>query len=1298
VTATSGASDQHAEITRFLAASPDSADSAVVERVTEAGERRLVAYVVPARPVDSARLRTAISQALPQVAADVVLVSSLPHLAGGAVDHARLLTLPVLDATVLAHARRAAHDAGQVLEAVLAPQATAAPVAPVRAAPAADGDPRPSQLDGGAAPEGGPATLGALLAAAAQRRPAGDALTLYGRDGTATTRGYADLWRDAERVCGGLRAAGLLAGQRIVLSAGEPASFLAGFWGAVLAGLVTIPAPPPETADALRATAAAAGAALAVTDLPGAEGPGLASIDALRAGPASTAVDSSPEDLVLGLLTSGSTGRPKIVGQTHRAVIANAAAASAHNGFGSAEVSLNWFPLDHVGGLVMFHLRDVWLACRQVQAPTDLVLRDPLVWLDLIDRHRVTVTWAPNFAYQLVTAAVRGAEKPAWDLSCLTFILNGGEAVVAGQCLDFLAALAPFGLPATAMHPAWGMSETCSGVVYSAGFAPGSIDPATAQVPVGHPIPGCSVRVVDAEGAVVGYGRPGALQVRGPMVTAGYLDDHAATQAAIDRDGWLHTGDRAVLGPDGLTIIGRDKDVIIVGGRNITAAEVEAVVDAVAGVDPTWSVAFAVRPEGATTDQLAVVFVPLPGEPATEVTERVRRAVLRELRVGPANVRAVGRDDVAKTSIGKPKRAQIRDRLFGTPAAGPSRPPVAEVVLVPTLVPPVPSPNPAGTPVLLVAESGPVADALASALRDRGRAVAVEPPGNADARDRRRLRSELERAGEVVFVVPASVAGEDVATAAAARCAGLAGLLRMLGRAERPHRPGPLRVSVVTGSAADPVGQAVAAFAVSAAKDLPGLRLRVIEVAGAAPGELARRTAEEVGAAGPPVVDLAGPVRRIPAVVPVPLVPGGDSAVRAGGLYLVTGGLGGVGAHVCGYLLREFDARLLVLGTTDLDTADLDTTDSDPTDLDTAERAADPRAARLAELRALGEVTYLPVDVADALAMAGAVRSFERDRGRPLDGVFHLAGELVRRPVLELSPADLEDAGYAKGRGALAVEALLDDRPEAIEVQFTSVHGLVAAPGLAAYAAANRLQDTVAALHRERGRRSWSIAWSRWAGPGMSQDVAGGELASAMGLATLDPPAAIAALDLLLRARPGWYAVGLDTGSPRLAELAGGARPLERIEVRLCGAAHGPAPAVTDAYGIPVPVHLVPAEEQTRPPAGDGAAAAIMATLAEIWAELLVLDAVSAEDDFFDLGGHSLLVPRLQERVRRELGVQLPAVAVFEYPTLRELAVALAAHGAGEPGGEPVAATLGNADPRAGLRRQASRRTPPGDG
>ena len=89
---------------------------------------------------------------------------------------------------------------------------------------------------------------------------------------------------------------------------------------------------------------------------------------------------------------------------------------------------------------------DVFLGCDQIQASTLAVLKDPLKWLDWIDLHRVTTTWAPNFAFNLLTAqaAKLGARK-GWDLSSLKSGWRSGEAVILADMKKLYDVLGPFG-------------------------------------------------------------------------------------------------------------------------------------------------------------------------------------------------------------------------------------------------------------------------------------------------------------------------------------------------------------------------------------------------------------------------------------------------------------------------------------------------------------------------------------------------------------------------------------------------------------------------------------------------------------------------------------------------------------------------------------------------------------------------------------------------------------------------------------------------------------------------------------
>src|SRR5688572_28160076 len=279
-------------------------------------------------------------------------------------------------------------------------------------------------------------------------------------------------------------------GQRVLLQFASNRQLVTAFWACVLCGAQPIPVALPKTDDAhdkdlakivnawpaLRVSLVLSSQAHARELERLAQGLGVPSVPAagiealLGHAPAGDWHEPAPDELALLLLTSGSTGLPKAVMQSHRALVSRSAATAQRFGFDHRVVSLNWMPLDHVGGLVMYHLLDVYLGAQQYQCATAVVLEQPLRWIDWLSRHRVTNTWAPNFAYAVVNDLLADAGPRDWDLGALDFILNGGESIVPRTARSFLRGLAPYGLRGDAMKPAWGMSETCSGVTFNAGF------------------------------------------------------------------------------------------------------------------------------------------------------------------------------------------------------------------------------------------------------------------------------------------------------------------------------------------------------------------------------------------------------------------------------------------------------------------------------------------------------------------------------------------------------------------------------------------------------------------------------------------------------------------------------------------------------------------------------------------------------------------------------------------------------------------------------------------------------------
>ncbi|TDC54098.1 acyltransferase domain-containing protein, partial [Micromonospora sp. KC207] len=553
-----------------------------------------------------------------------------------------------------------------------------------------------------------PRTLGDALRRAARESP--DAgIRVVDAAGRATLLDHATLLARARAVGAGLRARGVAPGSPAILRIDSGVEYWPAFWGCVLAGVVPLTAGAPAGYDAdspavgallhawraLDAPVVLAGAAdvaglsglplagraIGVAELAAADPAQPAAADP-AAGPSD--VEAEPDAVAILQLSSGSTGTPKIIPLTHRGLSEYAVGARELLDVRPGDVLLNWLPLDHVAGLLLYHLGGVFLGVSSVHVATELVLADPTRWLDLMDRYRVTHSWSPNFGLRLVVDAVARDPGRRWELGGVRRMVSGGE-----QCLPetFRAFVAATGVPAAAMAPAWGLSETCTAITFASFTEPGCRQvvrtaslggdvewvegeaggDVTELLCVGRPAPGATLRIVDADGAVQPEGRVGRVQVRSARVTPGYLGDPEANRAAFRDGGWLETGDLGYLRDGALTIAGRAKDLLILNGQNIPCHEIERIVGAVVGVRAGRAAAVGVPDARAGTEAL-VVFVVTDADaaagPASRVAEAVASAVARRWQIVPTRVVAVAEADFPRTSGGKIQRAELRRRFL----------------------------------------------------------------------------------------------------------------------------------------------------------------------------------------------------------------------------------------------------------------------------------------------------------------------------------------------------------------------------------------------------------------------------------------------------------------------------------------------------------------------------------------------------------------------------------------------------------------------------------------------------------
>ena len=526
-----------------------------------------------------------------------------------------------------------------------------------------------------------------------------------GDAGPADRVPWAGLHEDARGVAAALQARGVGPGAHVGVLGPTSRALVTTIQAIYLAGGTVVALPLPmrlgsieEFVEQTRRRIANADAALVVVDRdlapflepPPARSEPLASVALLdelaaegaQVGAAAwTRPPDDPDRLTILQFTSGSTAAPKGVMLPDRCVGANIDAILAGAQITHADRAVSWLPLYHDMGLIgllmapMLHGFELVLG-----APQDFLAR-PACWLEWISEYRGTITAGPNFSYALAARALRRAG--ALDLSCWRLALNGAETVDPGAVESFCAAAAPFGFDARAAYPVFGMAEATLAVTFPAvgeGMTvdavdrhalehdrqalPADVDTAPEAVrrlaKLGRPLDGFELRIVDpATGELRGEREVGELELRSPSVTPGYYRNPAATDATFD-DGWLRTGDLAYLVDGELVVCGRQKDLIIVGGRNVFPEDIERAAATVDGVRAGNVIAFGSdRKRG--RESIVVV-----AETRTDDVDEVHESVVTKVRdavgVPPVDVVLVRPGTLPKTSSGKLQRSLCRDR------------------------------------------------------------------------------------------------------------------------------------------------------------------------------------------------------------------------------------------------------------------------------------------------------------------------------------------------------------------------------------------------------------------------------------------------------------------------------------------------------------------------------------------------------------------------------------------------------------------------------------------------------------
>lgn len=518
---------------------------------------------------------------------------------------------------------------------------------------------------------------------------------------------YARLATEIDRWADAFRADGLRERDTVLLFLPQTAQAIAAYFGVMRAGAVPsfMPLPSPKQDPAhywhshtellriIRPAAVVAPPAPLAAMREAGFGESVARLIAVDGPAPEGAAWNGPSpggelDIALLQHSSGTTALKKGVQLSHRAITRQVEAYAASLQATPDDVVVSWLPMYHDMGLIACTVTPLMLG-------QTIVLLDPFRWvaepgslLQAIDRHRGTLCWLPNFAFELLAKTVR-FEPGSLDLSSMRAFIDCSEPCKAASFDRFLARFAAAGVRAETLQVCYAMAETVFGVTQTRldrpvrrlrvddrrlseqrrAVAPPDGSGGVELLSAGAPIAGMSVTIVDDDGRPLPAGHVGEIELASDFLFDGYLNRPEITASKL-RAGRYRSNDLGFVDGGELFVLGRADDLLIVHGRNYFAHEVEAVVNDIAGLKSGRNVAVAVFNEMLGSQDVVVIAelppgAELPADRGLALKREVKHAVAEAMGLELRDVSIVAPGWLAKTTSGKISRSLNRDKYLG---------------------------------------------------------------------------------------------------------------------------------------------------------------------------------------------------------------------------------------------------------------------------------------------------------------------------------------------------------------------------------------------------------------------------------------------------------------------------------------------------------------------------------------------------------------------------------------------------------------------------------------------------------
>lgn len=545
-----------------------------------------------------------------------------------------------------------------------------------------------------------------VLAERASTQPNDVGYVFIGDRQTATEElTYDELWQWSLHIAARIRDS-CRSGDRVLLLFPSGLEYIAALFGCFCAGVIAVPAYPPNRRHQNRLRSITADARPQITLTTSDLKPQLTGeCDSAAAltkhvisvhRPQTQTHHAPPDDVVSHSpaflqYTSGSTGNPRGVRISHANLMHNQQMIKSAFGHTPDSVILGWLPLFHDMGLVGNVLQPLFVGAKCILMSPISFLQKPARWLQAISDFGATTSGGPDFAYKLCVDRISPEQMANLNLSTWKVAFNGSEIVRRSTIDDFTTTFADVGFRPEAMLPCYGMAEA---TLYVSGtdrnespnsmsacaeaLAAGRLQPAAGGRPrldlvsCGRTPDGQTARIVNPQThEPCDEGHVGEIWVAGPNVANGYWQGSLETRATFSavipstgEGGFLRTGDLGAIYADQLWVTGRIKDTIVIRGRNLYPTDIEDVVrQSHQKLKRHTSAAFSVCNDDR---ERLIIIQEISGREArnenlTIIAADIREAVTRQFEVRAEEILFVQPGGIPKTSSGKIMRSTCRD-------------------------------------------------------------------------------------------------------------------------------------------------------------------------------------------------------------------------------------------------------------------------------------------------------------------------------------------------------------------------------------------------------------------------------------------------------------------------------------------------------------------------------------------------------------------------------------------------------------------------------------------------------------